>query len=396
MATAATKTSVLLVEDNPGDAGLIEIMLHEDDRFPFDVKWVKRLQDGLEALESTAIDIVLLDLNLPDSHGYDTFATVTEAAPDVAIVILSGMDDDMEIIEHVLQEGAQDYLVKGQVDSALLIRSLTYSKERMKNEERLKHALRVRTEFLSMVSHELRTPLTAIKGGIGVVRRGSVGPVCEEQVQYLDIAQRNVDRLARLINNILDFQKIQAGKVQYHFEPNCLNDIIKEASETMEPLLEDKPVKLRTTLDTASPLVECDRDAISQVLVNLLNNAIKFIEMGEITIATGLRDDHVCISVTDTGPGIAKEDLPRLFGEFEQLTNGHSNQTGGTGLGLSIVKRIVTSHQGRIEVASELGRGSTFTVYLPCCRKPEGDSYLGNDGETLSVYQDHPIGISVG
>jgi signal transduction histidine kinase len=218
---------------------------------------------------------------------------------------------------------------------------------------------------MSMVSHELRVPLASIKESIAIVLDGVIGRITKEQRDCLDIAKRNVDRLNRLIGDLLDFNKLEAGKMNFEMQANNANEIAKEVYDTMLPVAKEKGINLVLELDGSLPRASFDKDKVNQVLSNLVNNALKFTEEGSITIATSKREDTIQISVSDTGCGIKKEDLPRLFHEFEQLETVGIEKTRGTGLGLAISKEIITRHSGEIRAESELGKGTTFFFTLP-------------------------------
>jgi PAS domain S-box-containing protein len=237
--------------------------------------------------------------------------------------------------------------------------------ERKKAEEEIKEAMRVKSEFTSVVSHELRTPLTAIKEGICIVLEGSAGKINQEQKRFLDVAKRNVDRLWRLINNVLDYQKLDSGGMEYDIKENDLNTLVREVEETMRPVAEEKKLEFSTRLAENLEQVKCDRDRITQVLTNLVNNAIKFTDKGAITISTQKRENAVVISVKDTGRGIKQENMDKLFQDFSQLGKGKERETGSTGLGLAISRKIIQQHGGQIWVESEYGRGSVFSFLLP-------------------------------
>ncbi|MCX5706643.1 MAG: HAMP domain-containing sensor histidine kinase [Candidatus Omnitrophica bacterium] len=187
----------------------------------------------------------------------------------------------------------------------------------------------------------------------------------EEQKEFLDVAKRNVDRLARLINDVLDFQKLESGKMVFNTQENDMNSVVREIVKNMMPVSNKKGLGLILALDDKLPLVRFDRDKIIQVLTNLVNNALKFTEKGNVTIATSLGDNIIRVSVKDTGPGIKKEDLPRLFRQFEQLDKSSERKTSGTGLGLAISKEIIEKHKGKIWADSEPGKGTTFSFVLP-------------------------------
>jgi len=237
--------------------------------------------------------------------------------------------------------------------------------ERKKAEEEIKEAMRIKSEFTSVVSHELRTPLTAIKEGICIVLDGSAGKINQEQKDFLDVAKRNVDRLWRLINNVLDYQKLDSGRMEYDIGENDLNALVRELEQTMRPVAEDKKLEFSTRLAENLEQVKCDRDRITQVLTNLVSNAIKFTDKGAITISTQKREGAIVVSVKDTGKGIRQEDMNKLFQDFSQLGRGKDRQTGSTGLGLAISRKIIQQHGGQIWAESEYGRGSTFSFLLP-------------------------------
>jgi PAS domain S-box-containing protein len=246
--------------------------------------------------------------------------------------------------------------------SVHLAKDITQAKEA---ERKLKEALEVKSGFVSMVSHELRTPLTAVKEGIGLVLDGIAGRVNEKQKEFLGIAKSNVERLARLINAVLDFQKLEAGKIEFDIRDNNLNEAVREVYTTMLPAARERGLELATRLDETLSKIRFDRDSIIQVLTNIIDNAIKYTEKGNIIISTARKGNVATVMVQDTGSGIHQEDIPRLFHSFEQLARGKDRKTGGTGLGLAISKQIIDAHRGKIWVESAPGRGSTFHFALP-------------------------------
>jgi PAS domain S-box-containing protein len=237
--------------------------------------------------------------------------------------------------------------------------------ERKKVEEAFREAAKLKSYFTSMVSHELRTPLTAIKESIAIVTDGTAGSLNDEQKDFLEMSKKNVDRLARLINDVLDYQKLESGKQEFNFKENDLNEIIKETQSIMITVAKERGLDIILNLDNDLPRIQCDRDKIIQVLTNLISNAIKFTEDGAITIISEKNNNIVEVKVKDTGIGIKKEDFPRLFRAFEQLEKGNDRKTGSTGLGLVICKEIIERHKGKIWVESEFGQGSVFHVVLP-------------------------------
>jgi PAS domain S-box-containing protein len=245
--------------------------------------------------------------------------------------------------------------------------------ERKKAEEESKEAMEIKSQFISTVSHELRTPLTSMKEAITIVSDEIAGKTNEDQKHFLDIAKRNIDRLARLINDVLDFQKMSANKMQFHMQDHDIRKVVKDACHTMDPHAKQKGVELTVTFEDNLPKVRFDSDRIVQVLTNLISNAVKFTpEKGQISVCVQHRGEDLVIRVSDTGRGIPKEALPKIFEEFYQVHQS-GEQIKGTGLGLAIVKKIMSAHGGRIEVESELDKGTAFTVFLPLSgeRTPE-------------------------
>jgi signal transduction histidine kinase len=237
--------------------------------------------------------------------------------------------------------------------------------DRKRAEEELKETMEMKSQFISTVSHELRTPMTAMKEAVVIVLDEIAGKLNQDQKHFLDIAKRNIDRLARLIDDVLDFQKLQAGKMKFNLQANPIGAVVEEAYTTMQPQAAKSKVDLALDLETALPPAVYDGDRIMQVLMNLLSNALKFTpEGGRVLLSVHRRDEQLAIKVSDTGYGIPKEDLPKLFSRFFRVHR-PGKEIKGTGLGLAIVSKIVAGHGGRIEVESELNKGTTFTVLLP-------------------------------
>lgn len=237
--------------------------------------------------------------------------------------------------------------------------------ERKKLQQELENTLMIKSNFTSMVSHELRTPLSAIKGAVDLVTNIKCGELNEMQKTSLQIAKRNVDRLHRLINDILDFQKLESGNSIFRFEKVDPIEVIDEAMNTMLPNVIEKGLTLTKIITQTIPPVKADRDRFVQVIINLVSNAIKFTSTGTITIDCCVLDDFVQISVKDTGIGIHEKDIDKLFHQYIQLTDNALKKFPGTGLGLAICKEIIDYHSGKISVTSELGRGTTIFFTLP-------------------------------
>ncbi len=235
----------------------------------------------------------------------------------------------------------------------------------------LEKALLIKSDFISMASHELRTPLAAIKEGLSIVLEQKAGIINERQKEFLDIAKSNVDRLGRIIGEILDFQKIEQDNLSLKMEANDINDVIRDSTKTMMPVAKAKGLDITTELDETLPKINFDRDKITQVVTNLIDNAIKFTEKGSIAITTGRGSNVVVVSVRDSGIGIKVGDMPRLFQKFVQLGTGLERRPGGTGLGLAISYDIIKMHKGKIWAESKYRQGSAFYFILPIIEQRE-------------------------
>jgi signal transduction histidine kinase len=231
--------------------------------------------------------------------------------------------------------------------------------------QKLKELSDLKSEFVSKVSHELRTPLTSIMGAADNLLDGIAGPLEERPRAYLTRIKENSDRLLRLINELLDLARIEAGKEEIRASRFRLDALIEETLDTLKPLAAERGVVLAAP--TPSPLViRADRDKISRVLVNLVQNGIKFTPSGgRVEVAASNDGAWAKLAVSDSGGGIPQNELERIFDKFHQVKRPRGAGGPGTGLGLPISRQLVEMHGGRLTVDSTHGKGSTFTVVLP-------------------------------
>ena len=239
--------------------------------------------------------------------------------------------------------------------------------EKKRYERRLKELDKMKSDFVSNVSHELRTPLTSIKGSVENMLDGLTGSLNEKQIRYLVRIKSNTDRLSRLINDLLDLSRIESGRVEVRPTRLPLTALAEEVAEHLKPLATEKLIRIEVPCSDPSATAWADRDKVTQVLVNLIGNAVKFTPPeGKVTVVLEKNDnDYVQISVADTGPGILPEETNKIFSKFYQVTNIAKQKPRGSGLGLAISKALVEMHGGKIWVESEVGRGSTFYFTLP-------------------------------
>jgi GAF domain-containing protein len=229
----------------------------------------------------------------------------------------------------------------------------------------LEEASQHKSQFLANMSHELRTPLNAILGYTELMADGAYGEPSEKMLGVLTRLEAQGKHLLGLINDVLDLSKIEAGQLELELSDYCVQDIAQTVRSTLEPLAADKKLAFKLELAADLPPGHGDGRRLTQVLINLVGNAIKFTDAGEVAIKAEANNGSFHVSVRDTGPGISAADQAKLFQEFQQADNAITRKKGGTGLGLAISKRIIEMHGGKIWVESQVGQGSTFTFTLP-------------------------------
>ena len=362
---------ILLIEDNPGDADLVRLRLVEASA-DLEVSCFSRLSSGLQSLAEKTPAVVLLDLNLPDSHGADTFRTVLKKAPTVPIVVLSGLEDET-LATKAVHQGVQDYLVKGAFDSKQLARAIRYAIERqallLSLDMSRKQQLQFKDEFLSHVSHELRTPLSSIHQFVSILLDGLAGEVPLEQREHLTTVLGSANQLLTMIDDLLEATRAESGKLRVEVRCIGVNDVVQQAVTMLRATANEKRIGLEMKAESGIPLVSADPERVLQILINLIDNALKFTPAGGSVMVRAClmpKDpDYVCISVADTGRGVSPESKQLIFERLYQDPGSSINSRKGLGLGLYIVQELVRLHGGRIWVESQLGRGSLFSFTLP-------------------------------
>ncbi|MEI8175806.1 MAG: HAMP domain-containing sensor histidine kinase [Candidatus Omnitrophota bacterium] len=232
---------------------------------------------------------------------------------------------------------------------------------------RLQKALHVKADFTSVISHELRTPLAAVKEGIMIVLDGTAGKINEDQRIFLQIAQKNADRLVMLITDILDFQQLEKGKMEFRMEDEDPGALVRKVCDISGPLIRGKGLELIVNAPQNLPLINVDKDRVMQALASLVKNAVKYTETGAIRVTCAKKGKSVIMTVADTGVGIKGEDHAKIFEGFNQLEKTLTRKAGGVGLGLAISRKIIEAHRGEIRVVSQPGKGSSFSILLPAC-----------------------------
>ncbi len=327
---------------------------------------------GLEKTEELKPDLVLIDLKMPGINGLEVLGKVKKIDPNIIPVVITGYATVESAVE-AMKKGAYDFLPKPFTPEELRIiirrgmerRKLTLEAETLRREKRL-----LEENFITMVSHQLRSPLVSILQYFETLLAGMAGRVPDKQKEMIVRAKKRLERLLNLISDWLDMARINGGSIVRKFKPLSLKGLLKKLVEFMHPLARENGISLKLEVLSDNALIQADRETLEQAFSNLINNALEFNRPnGSVKILIKEERDSVITEIQDNGIGIAKEHLPLIFDQFYREDRKEGQKKGGTGLGLSIAKKIVGAHGGSIQVSSELGKGSTFTVFLPKAKK---------------------------
>ncbi|MCG3204722.1 MAG: Adaptive-response sensory-kinase SasA [Elusimicrobia bacterium] len=341
---------------------------------PYEIVVAKDLHEGLSLSRKQAFGLLLLDLSIKGNKGLDALLTLKENHFELPIVILASREDQSMAMEAV-KCGAQDYLIKGRLESNLLERMIHYAIERhrvmsemMEKNRELEHLMALKSEFVSTVSHELRTPLTVILNSSNNMLDGAMGDLNEEQKKWVKKINGHALRLHDMINDILDLSKLQAGTTEMRRQWVDIPELIRGAMDSVSGLALEKQIELKYLEPHQSSPLWADGQHLERVFTNLLSNGIKYTpRSGCVSVEVSEFHGQIEFCVADNGPGIAPEHQEMIFERFRQIrqTESSDKATQGIGLGLAICKEIVTQHNGRIWVESQPGQGSRFLFSLP-------------------------------
>jgi PAS domain S-box-containing protein len=321
---------------------------------------------------------------IPDLHGYANVGEWHHVRRDGSLITIVATSHDLNYAGRVARVAVLNDITEQKRAEEALRRLNSELEERVAERtaelavarDRAEAADRLKSAFLATMSHELRTPLNSIIGFTGIILQGLAGPLNVEQTKQLAMVRSSARHLLSLINDVLDISKIEAGQLEIMATPFDLRESVAKMTGLVQPLAQKKNLALHVSVTPAIAIVVADQRRIEQVLLNLLNNAVKFTERGEVGVSAEVTPptggdpaagscSTLRLVVRDTGIGIKAEDIKNLFQPFRQIDSGITRQHEGTGLGLAICRRLVALMKGEIRVESEWGRGSTFTVTIP-------------------------------
>lgn len=359
------KYKILVIDDEESMRTACRLILEKEG---FDTDTAENGIIGLEKVEKNRPDIVIVDLKMPRLSGQEVLDRLRMIDPDIIPIVITGYATVESAVE-AMKKGAYDFLPKPFTPEELRIiihrglerKKLIQETQRLQREKKL-----MEENFITMVSHQLRSPLVAIVQYFEIILAGMVGEVEEKQKEMIVKAKERAQGLLELINDWLSIARMDSGQIVDKLKPIPLGELLSKIVEFVQPTTEENNISLKLDSTVGSDVVLGNEESLEQVFSNLINNAIKYNKPnGKVRLSIKENTDFIQVVIEDTGVGIAPEHLPRIFDQFYQIDRSKRKGDKGSGLGLTIAKKIVEAHEGSIEVTSEPGKGSVFTVYLP-------------------------------
>jgi len=379
---------ILLVEDDSRDARQVGQALDQACDMPFELYRSQSVGDAVNQLRRQDVDVVLSDISLPDSSASETFASLHRAALNVPVIFITNADDTRLALD-AIQQGAQDYLIKGDYSGQFLVRVIRYAIERKKyqddaaeaqanartlrhqakllrrEQEHLRILAKAKDDFISLASHQLRTPATGVKQYIGMLLEGFAGDLPEHLRPFLQMAYESNERQLSIVNDLLRTAQLDAGNMVLSRQPTNLTSMLANIASEQHSKFVERHQKLIYKPHGQEVVLDIDPERMRMVFDNLIDNASKYTPEGR-SIMVGVKQSvqMVEVRISDQGVGIAPEHVVKIFEKFGRVANSRSAQVGGSGLGLYWAKQIVDLHGGTIDVRSKVGEGSEFIVRL--------------------------------
>ena len=348
--------SVLLIEDSREFASTVQAALRIKAPHKFEVKHAGSLATALLMLDTCNFDVVLLDLSLPDSEELESLRRVRKCSPMLPVIVLSGNQDE-SIAFQAVQQGAQDYLLKGDLDGRVLARAMRYAIERGR-------LLQQRDEFMAALVHDIKNPLLGSDKMYELILQKKFGELEPRLLDMTKLLKRSNESVLHLLMNLLEIYRYDVNSPLYKHVEIDLSTVIEESVQELTPLANIKGLDLNTAFST-SGRISGDPTAMQRVFLNLIGNSIKFTpDGGHVDIRVDAQDALAVVKVSDTGTGISENDHSYLFQRFYQASGGKKHPL-ATGLGLYVCRQIIEAHSGTIHCAPNNGLGTTIVVELP-------------------------------
>lgn len=369
------KLDVLVVDDEPGiRSGVTRILRNfsvsypfMDDDIQFNVIEAATGEEAVEIIKTNPPAIVLLDNKLPGIQGVEVLEFINNNHLDILVMMITSYAS-LELAVKATNNGAYDFVPKPFTPQELKASMENITKHfflRRMTRKLHKEGKIIRFKFLTVLSHELKSPLNAIEGYLKLMQEKQAGESIDDYQEMIDRSLARVKSMRNLIMDLLDLTRIDSGKRKRDLQELDLDLIAKSAIDGMTPLAVQRDVKLNLDVVDQQPLM-ADAEEMEIIFNNLISNAVKYNrDGGSVDCIIRSTSDEVIVKVVDTGVGIDNEDIPKLFHEFSRIKNASTRNISGSGLGLSIVKKLVDLYNGKIEVESKLGEGTTFTLHFP-------------------------------
>ena len=361
----AIKDRILVVDDIYDNLLLLATILQEED---YEIQLLEDSKTALSIVEDFRPDLILLDVMMPGLDGYEFTHRVRQnkTLPYIPILLITAHVQS-SVVEG-LDAGADDFIRKPFDPDELQARVRSLLRLKHSIDER-DHMASLREDFVSRFTHDLRTPLVAANRVLKLMREGMFCSVTPELIEIVNTMMGSNTDLLAMVNTLLEIYRHEAGSKQLNVSQFNIQELVSEVTQQLKPLAEEKGLELKFNLaenitekkDIKSNIITGDRVELRRVLTNIIGNAIKFTAKGGIDVDLNIAENNVLIAIQDTGPGISQQDQAMLFERFRP----GKHQGSGSGLGLYLSRYIIEAHQGSIEVKSEVGRGSTFTISLP-------------------------------
>jgi signal transduction histidine kinase len=362
------KISVLIADDEDPLRMTVAAWLKDEG---FEVDQAADGEEAIRKIQSKDYDVAILDIKMPGANGLEVLRYAKKNSPYTEVIMMTGMSDVSMAVE-AMKLGSREYLTKP-VDMDQLVPQLKAMLKKRDAEDRIR---RLQTEHTSRLLYDLHNPIAGLKQSIGYLLKGMAGPLGDHQKELLGYMTSSIDKVIGLLTDMMDLTKLEGGRVRLNKGIGSLEGTVNHSTQEFRVPLQANKVTLDVYVEPELPPIECDSEKVEQVLQNFLSNAVKYtpaqgavvvqVRKVALVLEEGQQPaDFEMVSVFNSGPGIAKEELPLIFDRFRDIVKGKTEKDRMSGLGLIICQRIVEAHNGKIWVESEKDKGATFYFALP-------------------------------